>query len=115
MLDSLKRNRKGIALMILSSICACIGQLFWKLAMGNSKMLFYLGIGFFMYGIGAFVMLIAYRFGKLSVLQPMLSLNYIVTILLGAFVLNETITYLKMIGILVIMFGVILIGGGDET
>lgn len=59
-------------------------------------------------------MLMAYRFGKLSVLQPMLSLNYVLSILLAAGVLKEKITLLKCIGVLVIIAGVVLIAGGDE-
>ena len=59
-------------------------------------------------------MIIAYRYGKLSVLQPMLSLNYILSIFLAALVLKEKITILKCIGVLVIIIGVIMIAGGDE-
>ncbi len=60
-------------------------------------------------------MMVAYRFGSLSVLQPMLSLNYVFSIVLSAFVLKETITLLKCIGVLIIISGVILIAGGDES
>ena len=70
--------------------------------------------GFGFYGIGALVMIIAYKFGKLSVLQPMLSLNYVLSIILAAIVLDEEITLLKCIGVLVIIAGVIMIAGGDE-
>ena len=35
MLESIRKNRKGILLMIISSICACIGQLLWKMSAGN--------------------------------------------------------------------------------
>ncbi len=113
MLESLKRNKKGIILMIISSICACTGQMFWKLATSNENII-YLLIGFALYGLGALIMIFAYKFGKLSVLQPMLSLNYILTIILGVVVLNENITLLKVIGILIITTGVFMIGGGDE-
>lgn len=71
-------------------------------------------VGFCFYGVGALVMIIAYRFGKLSVLQPMLSLNYVLSIFLAMIVLKEEITILKCIGVLVIIAGVILIAGGDE-
>ena len=66
--------KKGIGLMILSSVCSCIGQLCWKLftLQTNTGWLF---AGFFLYLIGALLMIVAYRFGKLSVLQPILSLN----------------------------------------
>ena len=70
--------------------------------------------GFAFYGVGALVMIVAYRYGKLSVLQPMLSLNYVVSIVLAALVLKENITILKCIGVLVIISGVVLIAGGDE-
>ena len=93
--------------MLVSSICVCVGQLLWKLsaAQGIIVML----AGFCFYGVGALVMIIAYKYGKLSVLQPMLSLNYVLSIFLAAVVLKEQITLLKSIGVLIIIAGVILI------
>lgn len=112
MLESFQKNKKGILLMLVSSICVCVGQLLWKLSVeyGNLIML----AGFCFYGVGAMVMIVAYRFGKLSVLQPMLSLNYVLSIILAAVVLKEEITIFKGIGVLVIIAGVIMIAGGDE-
>ena len=112
MLKSIQMNKKGILLMLISSLCVCIGQLLWKMSadMGIVVML----AGFLFYGIGALVMIVAYRFGKLSVLQPMLSLNYVLSIILAALVLKESITVLKCIGVMVIIGGVVLIAGGDE-
>ena len=83
----------------------------WKLSAEQGLIIMLLGFCF--YGVGALVMIIAYRFGKLSVLQPMLSLNYVLSIILGAMVLNEQVTILKCIGVLIIIFGVVLIAGGD--
>ena len=59
-------------------------------------------------------MLLAYRYGNLSVLQPMLSLNYVLSIILAALVLKEEITVLKCAGVLIIIAGVIMIVGGDD-
>lgn len=98
--------------MIVSSICACVGQLLWKLS--SEQGVFWMLLGFVFYGIGALVMLVAYRFGSLSVLQPMLSLNYVLSIVLAAVVLREAITLWRVIGILIIILGVVLIGGGDD-
>ena len=112
MIESIRKNRKGILLMLVSSICACFGQLFWKLSSEHG--IGYLLIGFCLYGIGALIMIVAYRYGKLSVLQPMLSLNYVLSIVLAAVILNEPITVLKIIGVLIIVAGVLLIAGGDE-
>ena len=112
MIESIKKNKKGILLMLLSSICACVGQLLWKLSAeyGVAIML----VGFLFYGVGALVMLIAYKYGNLSVLQPILSLNYVLSIILGGIVLKEPITILKCVGVLIIISGVVLIAGGDQ-
>ena len=111
MIESLRKNGKGIILMLISSICVCVGQLFWKL---SSENFIFLIIGFALYGIGALVMLLAYKFGSLSVLQPMLSFNYIFTVILAHFILHEQINALTLIGVCVILVGTILIGGGDD-
>lgn len=112
MRESFAKNRTGILLMLISSICACVGQLLWKL---SAEVGIWMALaGFVFYGMGALIMLIAYRFGSLSVLQPMLSMNYVLSIVLGALILKEAVTIKKVIGVLVIMTGVILIGGGDE-
>lgn len=99
--------------MIGSSICVCLGQLLWKLSV-DGGFLFLIG-GFFLYGIGAVAMIVAYKFGKVSILQPVLSLNYILSIILAATVLDEEITLIKCIGVLAIIVGVLLIAGGDEV
>lgn len=112
MLDSIKKNKTGIILMLFSSIFVCIGQLLWKLSVEQG--IFVLLMGFASYGVGALLMLVAYRFGKLSVLQPMLSLNYVLSIILAALVLNEHISVMKGVGVFIIITGVILIAGGDE-
>lgn len=46
-------------------------------------------------------------------LQPVLSLNYVLTVVLAALVLKEEVTLLRMTGILCVMGGVLLICGGD--
>lgn len=112
MLASFQRNKKGMLLMTCSSICVCLGQLFWKLSADHGFVA--MMAGFFLYGIGALIMLIAYRYGKLSVLQPMLSMNYILSIILAAIVLHESITILKGLGVVLISIGVVCIAGGDE-
>lgn len=112
MLSSIKKNKKGIMLMILSSICVCFGQLLWKLS--NDYGLIYLLGGFVLYGIGAIIMVVAYRYGSLSVLQPVLSLNYVISIIIGVAILKEDFSLVKLVGIIIIIFGVVLIAGGDE-
>ena len=112
MRESLRKNKTGIILMIFSSIFVCIGQLFWKLSAARG--LAYIIVGFALYGIGALIMILAYRYGSLSVLQPILSLNYVLSIILASVVLGENITTVKICGVLVIIAGVICISLGDE-
>ena len=112
MIKSFRKNRTGILLMILSSLCVSFGQLLWKLAATGDSLL--LIPGFALYGLGALIMIVADKFGSLSVLQPMLSMNYVLSIVLASAILNEQVSVLKVLGVFVIMIGVTMIGGGDD-
>lgn len=112
MRESIKKNKKGLILMTISSLFVCFGQLCWKLYTTNGFLL--LILGFILYGIGALIMLRAYRYGSLSVLQPMLSVNYIISIFIGYFILSEKISFNKIVGILLIVIGLIFISTGDK-
>ena len=97
---------KGIAIMLSSSLLTCTGQLFWKLSAQRNTLL-YIFIGFALYGIGALCMILALRFGDLSVLHPMLGIGYVFSIGLGHLVLGEPVHLKKIIGIVIILFGLI--------
>lgn len=112
MLESLKKNKKGILIMSMSSCLACVGQLLWKLSAQYGILM--IGAGFVLYGIGALLMIYAYRFGKVSVLQPVMSINYVFSLFLGFAILNESITPLKVGGVVLIILGVLMIGGADK-
>lgn len=109
------RTMLGVALMLVSSVCACLGQLCWKLSdLRPSQKLIYLLAGFALYGLGALFMLVAYRFGSLSVLQPIMCASYALSVVISAVVLNEAVTIAKIAGIAVITVGVIILSGGDK-
>ena len=99
--------------MVLSALMASFGQMFWK--MFHTEGLWALILGFALYACGALVMIIAYRYGNLSVLQPMLCLSYVFAIFIAVFILNEQITAMKLAGIIVVIFGVVMIAGGDSV
>lgn len=112
MIESIKSNKRGIFLMIVSALLASFGQMFWK--MYHTEGLWALLLGFVLYGGGALIMIVAYRFGKLSVLQPMLCLSYVFGIFIAVFILRETMSPLRLAGIITVIFGVVMIAGGDE-
>ena len=104
---------KGIALMLLSAAAACVGQLLWKLAArSDSLMLVILGLA--LYGGGALLMIIALKYGELSVLHPMMSMGYVLSLVLGALVLNEHITALRIVGVAVIIVGLVFLSSSEE-
>lgn len=113
MIESIKNNGRGIILMVFSALLASFGQMFWK--MYHTEGLWAAALGFFLYACGAVIMIFAYRHGKLSVLQPVNCLSYVFAIFIAAFILQEEITPLKLVGIAVVIFGVVMIAGGDET
>jgi len=104
----------GIFMMILSAAFTAVGQAFWKLS-SNGFESWQLYIGFLCYGMGAILMIIAFRFGSLSVLHPLLSIGYVIAILIDVFFLSEKITFVKIIGNILIISGAIFIGIGGKS
>ena len=88
--------------MLLCAVCLCLGQFIWKRYNGIAPLM----AGFAVYGIGALAMLAAYRFGSLSVLQPVNSVSYVIAAVLGAVFFQEKVSFLRIAGILLIMAGV---------
>lgn len=126
MIESLKRNWKGMVLMLISALTLSIGSFLWKradlgdigVAVTSIQGIFgiFLKIlpGFIVYVIGAAVMTIALGYGELSVLQPMNCMSYVFALIISAIFLTEPITPLTILGILVIIVGVFLIGGSSN-
>ena len=105
-----KVTEKGILLMVCSSVCTCTGQLMWKLQNTAENGILFLLLGFLLYGLGAVIMILAFQYGEVSVLQPMLSIGFALSVVLGHFVLGEAITGKKIAGIVLIIIGMILLG-----
>lgn len=113
-----KVQAKGVILMIISALCTTFGQLIWKIGMGDSTgsyLIISIIAGFTLYGIGALSMIIALKFGELSVLHPMMCIGYVFTLINAKVFLGENITMLKIIGVILIIIGVIFMTrGGDH-
>ena len=100
--------------MILASLFTSLGQMLWKIFRENEDIKFLI-LGFLLYGLGAILMILAFKFGKYSIIHPMMCSSYIFAIILGTIFLKEHINLYQLLGILMISFGVIFIGGGDEN
>lgn len=66
--------------------------------------------GIFLYGLSSIIFIPALRGGDLSVLYPIVSVNYIWVSLLSVKFLNEKMNSFKWVGIGLIIVGVSLIG-----
>ncbi|SIS42364.1 EamA family transporter [Salimicrobium flavidum] len=109
---SLKKNSLGIVLMIAAALQTALGQMFWKMSDGEINL--QLIIGFFLYGMGAVLMIVSFRYGSLSVLHPLLSIGYVFALFFGSLILQETLSEANLIGTGLIIIGAALIGGGDD-
>lgn len=100
---------KGVLLMLLAASFAALGQLFWKLGIGNY---YWLILGTILYLVGAISMIKAYKWGDLSLLHPIMSFSYVLALFLGFLVFNEPITCKKVLGVAFILAGIVCLGRG---
>lgn len=98
----------GICLILISAFMTATGQLLWKISM-NGEIITLL-IGFCLYGLGAIIMTVAFKFGDISILHPMLGFSLVMSIIYGGMFLHEQITIGKILGVILILFGLIILG-----
>lgn len=113
-----KVQLKGVVLIIISSLCTTFGQLLWKLGVsqiGGAYLISMIFFGFMLYGIGALSMIIALKFGELSVLHPIMCVGYVFTLINAKIFLGESITAVKILGVIAIIIGVVFITRGGEN
>src|SRR3989338_9450492 len=110
----------ALALVLLCTLFTSTGQLFLKagvMKVTGFWTIFNWGLmlGIFLYATAAGLLIIALKFGELSVLYPAIATSFIWVNLLSMIFLNETIPFFRWIGIALIIFGVSLIGFGSKT
>lgn len=71
--------------------------------------------GYALYGLSTVLLVLALRHGELSMLYPLIALNYVWVTVLSVIVFHDSVTVLKVLGILVIVTGVAIMGRGAET
>ncbi len=105
--------------MLFCTLFTASGQFFFKQSaksfewdlfslLTNHNLIF----GSFFYATGALLLIIALKYGDLSVVYPFVSLTFILVMAISYFFLNETINNFKFGAVIFIIFGVVLIGRG---
>ena len=117
----MKTKPWAIGLVIASTALTATAQIFYKIAANNMTLSLasitsnlHLFIGLFIYGVAAMMLIIALKYGELSVLYPIISLSFVWVNLLSMRFLAEPLTALKWTGIIFIIAGVSFIGFGNK-
>jgi uncharacterized membrane protein len=108
----------AIGLIIIAGLIGSFGPIYLKrgseLIKPNQKSTIYknwhLIIGIFIYGFAAIIGLPALKGGDLSVIYPLVGLSYVWVCLFSVFMLKEKMTFLKWLGIIIIIMGISFIG-----
>lgn len=125
-------SNKSLLLLILFSVsCSSVAQLLLKLGMidrnppaaldNESWQGVLMGAlhsptvaaGLGLYGLGALVWLLVLAKVDLSFAYPFVGLGFVLTLLLGRFVLDEAITPARLGGTLLVAVGVLLVASGE--
>jgi len=105
---------KGVMLILAAALTGAISQLLWKFGTdANSGWIWYL-IGFVVAAISAMLMMLSFRYGEISILQPLMSLGYIFSMILGYFFLGEPITLNKIVGTVFVIIGAAILAIPDK-
>ena len=107
-----------IFVVIVGCVIGAFGAVFFK--KGSARLVFSIKViknydllvGFLLYGISTIFLIIALKFGNLSVLYPFVATTYVWIALFSIKYLNEKMNLYKWLGILFILTGVSLIGVG---
>ncbi len=106
----------AIGLVLISTIFITVAQTSWKIAANtdNPILSLYLWLGFFAYGLTTVMLIIALKYGELSVLAPLNTTSYIWVALTSAYLFGEIITPLKWAGLAFVLLGVSLVSIGGK-
>ena len=114
---------EAILLTLFCALLGSAGQIFFKL--GSNKITENLSswltnwqiiLGMGIYGLSAILFIIALKYGKLSVLYPVIATTYIWVTMISYYIFKEQINYSNWIGVFLIICGVFMIAlrGGSN-
>lgn len=118
------RPKLSIALVFLCTILGAAAQILMKsgaqaqessglaalaIAIFTNSHLF---LGYSLYGLSTAVLIVALKYGELSILYPVIALTYVWVTGLSVIFYNESVNAFKMIGLATVVFGVAVLGRG---
>jgi len=110
-----------VLLVFACTIFGAAAQILLKLGMAHFQLTvpalltnYQLIAGYVLYGMNAFMLVLALREGELSMLYPIIALTYVWVTLLSYLLLGEKSNFYKNIGIATIVVGVAILGRGGR-
>lgn len=112
----------AIVAVAINTLLTAVGQVLYK--MGAEQFVFSavglltnfpLIFGLLIYAVAAVVLIIALRYGELSVLYPVIALSFVWVNLFSLHLLGESLSSFKWVGICFIILGVSCIGFGSKN
>ena len=117
--ENKKNTKLGILIMLVCTIFTASGQFFFKHSAQTfqwdvfSLLTNYnLILGGCFYAVGAMLLIIALKYGDLSVVYPFVALTFVWVMLISSIFFGEIINNFKVGAVIFIIFGVILVGRG---
>ena len=118
----MKTKLWAIGLMVFVTLLTSSAQLLYKQGVSTLEFNFisiitngYIWSGLFLYGIGAVLMITAFKGGELSVLYPIVATSYIWVSLFSYLLFDESLNIIRWTGIFTIFLGVVFVGLGSRN
>ena len=110
---------KPILIVIFCTIFTSAGQVFLKIGSNHitnlvSAFNLSLIVGLILYAIGAILLIVALKYGDLSLIYPFIALSFVWVTILSIYLFHDKVFFINWVGILCILLGVSLIGQGGR-
>ncbi len=112
---------KFVILIVICTFMLAVGQTLWKMGLRGGFSLSLPGMlslvrspaiwgGFILFGVATLIWFVVLAKLPLSLAYPFMSLSYIFGLLAARYIFGETISVTRWLGVLLICFGVALVG-----
>lgn len=120
-----RHNQKlSIALVFLCTILGAAAQILMKSGTQSTEATspvalivaiftnWHLFLGYALYGLSTVVLIVALKYGQLSILYPVIALTYVWVTILSVVLYNEALNPFKLLGLTTVVLGVAILGRG---